>query len=74
MNVIVFVFLANKSISQLRQLYFRMKDEIFGQTRHGGVSYNTDGLERVLKEEFKEHLCMDDVTYPRLIYFCFSLF
>ena len=61
----LYVHIGKKSTLQLRQLYFRMKDEIFGQTRHGGVSFNTEGLERVLKEEFTEHTCMDDESYPR---------
>ena len=60
------LLLAKKSITQLRQLYFKMKDEIFGKARHGGLSFNTHGLEKLLKEEFSEHVCMDDETYPRL--------
>lgn len=56
---------AKKSIAQLRQLYFKMKDEIFGKARLGGISFNTLGLEKLLKEEFSEHVCMDDESYPR---------
>ena len=57
--------IAKKSITQLRQLYFKMKDEIFGKARLGGISFNTLGLEKLLKEEFTEHVCMDDESYPR---------
>lgn len=64
-SLMSFSSIAKKSVSQLRQLYFKMKDEVFGETRHGGVSFNTEGLERVLKEVFTEHVCMDDETYPR---------
>ena len=59
------ILVAKKSITQLRQLYFKMKDEIFGKVRHGGISFNTLGLEKLLKEEFTEHVCMDDESYPR---------
>ena len=59
--------IAKKSIGQLRQLYFRMKDEIFGKMRHGGMSYNTLGLEKLLREEFTEHMCMDDESYPKCV-------
>lgn len=55
---------AKKSIAQLRQLYLKMKDDIFGK-RVGGISFNTLGLEKLLKEEFTEHICMDDESYPR---------
>ena len=44
-----------------------MKDEIFGKARYGGMSFNTQGLERLLKEEFTETKCMDDESYPRYV-------
>ena len=59
------VYTAKKSIAQLRQLYFKMKDEIFGKARLGGISFNTVGLEKILKDEFTERVCMDDESYPR---------
>ena len=59
--------LAKKSLSQLRQLYFKMKDEVFGKTKGAGMSFNTAGLEKIFKREFTEHMCMDDVTYPRWV-------
>ena len=42
-----------------------MKDEIFGKARLGGISFNTLGLEKLLKELFPEDVCMDDESYPR---------
>lgn len=56
----------NKSIAQLRQLYFRMKDEIFSHPR-GGVTFDTDALEKILKEELTDYKCMDDESYPRVL-------
>lgn len=64
---VIFLHSAKKSTAQLRQLYFRMKDEIFGKARYGGMSFNTQGLERLLKEEFTETKCMDDESYPRYV-------
>ena len=29
------------------------------------MSFNTAGLEKIIKEEFSETKCMDDETYPR---------
>ena len=42
-----------------------MKDEIFGKARYGGMSFNTAGLVKILKDEFTETKCMDDESYPR---------
>ena len=55
---------AKKSLTQLRQMYFRIKDEVFGKVK-GAMSFNTVGLEKILKKEFTETRCMDDETYPR---------
>jgi len=41
-----------------------MKDEVFGKVK-GAVSFNTAGLEKILKEVFTETRCMDDECYPR---------
>ena len=57
---------AKKTLSELRKLYFRMKDEVFGKS-FVGVSYDTDSLEKILKEEFGEEMIMNDVTYPRYV-------
>lgn len=43
-----------------------MKDEVFGKS-FVGVSYDTDSLEKILKEEFGEEMIMNDVTYPRVL-------
>lgn len=49
-----------------------MKDEVFGKSV--GFSYDTDALERILKEELGEDICMNDVTYPRYktLFVCLS--
>lgn len=55
---------AKKSLFELRQLYFRMKDEVFAHDRLG-FAYNTDALETILKEEFGTHMTMADVQSPK---------
>lgn len=55
---------AKKSLVQLRQLYFRMREEVFRKSK-GSMSFNTVGLEQILKKIFTETQCMDDETYPR---------
>lgn len=69
----MFLFTAKKSVTEIRQLYFRMKDEIFGKVK-GGMTFNTAGLEALLKEEFSEHVCMDDITYPRCVHYSALLY
>lgn len=53
---------------QLRQLYFKLKDEVFGKVRVG-VATGVRRFEEILKKEFStedgEELHMDHVTYPR---------
>lgn len=64
--MISYVYTAKKSLVQLRQLYFRMKDEVFAKVK-GAVSFNTPALEKILKEVFTETRCMDDESYPRCV-------
>ena len=54
---------ADKSLYELRQLYFKLKDEVFGKSRKS-VAYNTEALERILKKELGDQR-MSDVKYPR---------
>jgi len=56
---------ADKSLNELRQLYFKLKDEVFGKSR-ASVAYNTEALERILKKELGDQR-MSDVKYPRYI-------
>ena len=65
--VVMFVVLfpiAKKSLQELRQLYFKLKDQVFARDRMG-FAYNTDALESILKEEFGEDMVMSDCQFPR---------
>lgn len=57
---------ANKSLAELRQLYFKMKDRVFGSDRFG-FAYNTEALENLLKEEFGTSMRLGSVTTPKVI-------
>ena len=41
-----------------------MKDDIFGSGRLG-CDYNTEELQKLLKEEFGEDMKLSDVEFPR---------
>lgn len=57
-------FTAKRSLAQLRQLYFKMKDKVFGTDRLG-FAYNTQALELLLKEEFGTTMIMTDIEFPK---------
>jgi len=57
---------AKKTLCQLRQLYFKLKDEVFSNDRIG-FAYNTEALEKLLKEELGMDMTMNDVKFPRYI-------
>lgn len=61
---------ANKSLAELRQLYFKMKDRVFGSDRFG-FGYNTEALEKLLKDEFGTSMRLDSITTPK--YVCCAL-
>lgn len=51
-------------MAQLRQLYFRLKEQVFSRSRMG-YAYNSKALEELLKEELGTELRMCDVNYPK---------
>ncbi len=57
---------AKKSLSELRQLYFKMKDKVFGTVRFG-VAYNTEALEQLLKDELGSSTRLSDVEFPKCV-------
>ena len=48
----------------LRDLYFRLKEEVFSKGKIG-FCYDSDRLEQLLKEELGEKLTMKDVKHPK---------
>ena len=51
------------TLTRLRQLFVRLKDEIFSKSRVGG--YNSKALEDLLKKELGCDMKMSDKTYPK---------
>ena len=54
------------SLYQLRNLYFRLKDEVFSKGRTG-FCYNSAKLEELLKESLGTHIRMGDVLHPKYV-------
>ena len=58
---------AKKNLSELRQLYFKLRDRVFSAGRLG-IGYNTESFEKVLKEEFGTEALMTDIRHPRWVF------
>ena len=56
---------AKKSLVEMRQLYFKLRHEVFSHSR-GGFGYNTEALEKIFKESFGTTL-MSDVQHPKVL-------
>ncbi|KAL5255844.1 hypothetical protein ACHWQZ_G011172 [Mnemiopsis leidyi] len=54
---------AGMDLRDVQQLYFGLKDEIF----QGGRPYNTEILERFMKEKFSENGVMSSRQFPRCV-------
>ncbi len=52
------------SLRYLRNLYFRLKEEVFSKGRVG-FCYDTNKLEELLKEEFGTEMKMSDIQHPK---------
>jgi len=52
------------SLSYIRDLYFRLKEEVFSKGRVG-FCYDTKRLEELLIEEFGTEMKMSDVQHPK---------
>ncbi len=53
----------------MRQLYFKMKNEVFGGAGIAGTFMNmpqkSKKFDKILKKEFGEDILMSSVTHPR---------
>ena len=60
-------FIANLSLSEIRRMYFKLKNEVFMQ-KIGDVllpDSQTEILENILKKEVGEHMTLGSQTHPR---------
>ena len=53
-----------KSLSELRQLYFKMKDEIFAKGRYG-YGWDSIAYEEILQKYLDPKMKLTDVKHPR---------
>lgn len=58
------IHIGKKSLRDLRQLYFLLKNRIFMKSRYG-YGYSSDALEDVLKEYLSPEIRMSDVRHPK---------
>ena len=52
------LYTAKKSLKELRQLYYRLKDDVFASPRFG-ISYNTEALEKLLIDVFGTEMTLE---------------
>ncbi|XP_028935263.1 85/88 kDa calcium-independent phospholipase A2 isoform X1 [Ornithorhynchus anatinus] len=62
-GILALAILHGKSMTYMRCLYFRMKDEVF----RGSRPYESTPLEEFLKKEFGEHSKMTDIKKPKVM-------
>ena len=60
-------FIANLSLSKIRRMYFKLKNEVF-MPKIGDIllpDSQTEILENILKKEVGEHTTLGSQTHPR---------
>ena len=60
------IAVGKKTLKEIRQLYFRLREDVFGSGRLG-MGYDTPKLEEILQHEFGTKMTMDDISYPRSV-------
>ena len=62
-------FIANLSLSEIRRMYFKFKNEVFmqkiGDVLLPDTGSQTEILENILKKEVGEHTTLGSQTHPR---------
>lgn len=58
-------FAAKKSLQELKQLFFQLKDDVFGTAKLAGFGCDCDKFDNILKTYFGEEMKMTDVSEPR---------
>lgn len=61
---IIYTTVAKKSLKELRQLCFQLKDDVFASPKFG-IAYNTESLEELLKKYLGTEMKMSDVKHPK---------
>lgn len=61
----ILILAAKKSLQELKQLFFRLKDDVFGTAKMLGYGCNTSKFADILRSYFGEEMKMTDVTEPK---------
>lgn len=61
----IYFFAAKKSLQELKQLFFRLKDDVFGNAKMFGYGCDTNKLAEILKSYFGEEMKLTDVSEPK---------
>lgn len=61
----ILLSVAKKSLQELKQLFFQLKDEVFGDSKMYGYGCNTSKLAEILKNYFGEKQKLSEITEPR---------
>jgi hypothetical protein len=56
---------AKMTLQELKQFFFRLKDEVFGTAKMFGYGCNTSKLAEALRTRFGEKMKMTDVVEPK---------
>lgn len=63
--MVFWLLIAKKSLQDLKQLFFRLKDDVFGTAKKWGYGCDTSKFAEVLKSYFGEEMKLADVTEPK---------
>lgn len=61
---IVILFTAKKSLKDLQQLCFKLKEDVFAKPR-AGVAFNTKAMEQMIVDEFGYDMTMSSIRRPK---------
>ena len=61
------LYSAKKSLHQLKQLYFELKEDVFSSGNRYGYGFDTKKKEQVLLRYFDPEMKMTDITEPKYV-------
>ncbi|XP_052223994.1 85/88 kDa calcium-independent phospholipase A2-like [Dreissena polymorpha] len=62
-GIIALGIATGKSVSHIRNIYYKLKDQVFT----GSTPYDSEVLEKLLKEQFGETSVMTDIIHPKVL-------
>ena len=60
-------FVAKKTLQDLKQLFFQLKDDVFATAKMGDYGCDSKKFSEVFKEYFGEEIRMHSVSEPKLV-------